>query len=61
MFIYCRESTEKQEIDTLVSLCIKEAEKLGYKDYIIYKDVQSGYSSNREEYLKMLEDIKLEK
>ena len=56
--IYCRESTEKQEIDTLVSLCIKEAEKLGYKDYIIYKDVQSGYSSNREEYLKMLEDIK---
>ena len=59
--IYCRESTEKQEIDTLVSLCIKEAEKLGYKDYTIYKDVQSGYSNNREEYLKMLEDIKAEK
>lgn len=59
--IYCRESTEKQEIDTLVSLCIKEAEKLGYKDYMIYKDVQSGYSNNREEYLKMLEDIKAEK
>lgn len=56
--IYCRESTERQEIDTLVSLCIREAEKLGYKEYTVYKDVQSGYSSNREEYLKMLEEIK---
>lgn len=56
--IYCRESTEKQEIDTLVSLCVKEAEKLGYKEYKIYKDVESGYSNTRSEYLKMLEDIK---
>ena len=56
--IYCRESTEKQEIETLVSLCIREAEKLGYKEYTVYKDVESGYSNTRSEYLKLLEDIK---
>ena len=56
--IYCRESTEKQEIETLVSLCIREAEKLGYKEYKVYKDVESGYSNTRSEYLKLLEDIK---
>lgn len=56
--IYCRESTERQEIDTLVSLCIREAEKLGYKEYTVYKDVESGYSNTRSEYLKMLEDVK---
>lgn len=59
--IYCRESTERQEIDTLVSLCIRETEKLGYKEYTVYKDIQSGYSNNRTEYMKMLEDIKAEK
>lgn len=59
--IYCRESTEKQEIETLVSLCIREAEKLGYKDYKVYKDVESGYSNTRSEYLKLLEDIKADK
>lgn len=56
--IYCRESTEKQEIDTLISLCEREAKKLGYEDYKVYKDVESGYSNTRSEYLKLLEDIK---
>ncbi|MEJ6466609.1 MULTISPECIES: recombinase family protein [Fusobacterium] len=59
--IYCRESTEKQNIDTLVSLCEKEAKKLGYSDYKIYKDIKSGYSKDREEYTKLKEDIKDEK
>ena len=59
--IYCRESTEKQNIDTLVSLCEKEAKKLGYSNYKIYKDIKSGYSKDREEYTKLKEDIKEEK
>lgn len=56
--IYCRESTEKQDIEGLVSMCEVQAKKLGYDDYTIYKDVGSGMERNRPQYLKMLEDIK---
>lgn len=58
--IYCRESTEKQDIDTLVSLCEKKAIELGFKNYRVYKDIKSGYSNEREEYKKLIEDIKKE-
>lgn len=59
--IYARESTEKQDIDTLVSMCEAEAKKLGFTHYRIYKDIGTGYSNEREEYLKLLENIKLGK
>lgn len=55
--IYCRESTEKQDITTLISMCEKAAMKLGYTEYKVYKDVKSGYSKNREEYSKLKKDI----
>lgn len=57
--IYARESTEKQDIDTLVSMCEVEAKKLGFTHYKIYKDVGTGYSNERGEYLELLENIKL--
>ena len=56
--IYCRESTDKQDIDSLISLCERKANELGLNDYKVYKDVKSGYSNEREEYLKLIEDIK---
>ena len=59
--IYCRESTSKQDIDSLVSLCSKEARKLGFKDFTVYKDVKSGYSKEREGYNQLKEDIQDEK
>lgn len=56
--IYCRESTDKQDIDSLISLCERKANELGFSNYKVYKDVKSGYSNEREEYLKLIEDIK---
>ena len=56
--IYCRESTEKQDIDSLVSLCERQAIKLGFQEYKIYKDVKTGYSNERTEYINLVNDIK---
>lgn len=59
--IYCRESTEKQDIETLISLCKKQALKLGFTNCKIFKDVESGYKNDRSQYLKLIEQIKTEK
>lgn len=56
--VYARESTEKQDIETLVRMCEVEAQKLGFTHYKVYKDVGTGYSTEREEYLKLLEAIR---
>ena len=58
--IYCRESTDKQDINSLISLCERKAIELGINDYKVYKDVKSGYSNEREEYIKLINDIKSE-
>ncbi|MEG0517173.1 MAG: recombinase family protein [Cetobacterium sp.] len=59
--IYARESTDKQDINTLVGMCEAEAKKLGFTHYKVYKDVGTGYSNEREEYIKLLENIKIGK
>ena len=56
--IYCRESTDKQDIDGLVAMCEVQAKKLGFTDYTIYKDVGSGMERNRPNYLRLLDDVK---
>lgn len=56
--IYARESTEKQNIETLISICETKAKELGFQEIIIYKDVESGYSNDRKEYLDLLEEIR---
>lgn len=55
--IYCRESTERQDISTLISMCEKAAHDLGFDTYKIYKDIKSGYSKDREEYSQLKNDI----
>lgn len=55
--IYCRESTEKQDIDSLIALCQREAKKLKLQNIKIYYDVASGYSKEREQYNKLKNDI----
>lgn len=59
--IYCRESTSKQDINSLITLCTRAAKDLGYQKYTIYKDVKSGYSKERDEYQKLKKDIQEEK
>lgn len=59
--IYCRESTSKQDINSLITLCTRAAKDLGYQEYTIYKDVKSGYSKERDEYQKLKKDIQEEK
>jgi len=56
--IYARESTEKQNIETLISICETKAKELGFQDILVYKDVESGYSNDRKEYLELLEEIR---
>lgn len=56
--IYCRESTDKQDIESLVAMCERQALELGIKEYRVYKDIKSGYSAEREEYIKLINDIK---
>lgn len=55
--IYCRESTEKQNIKTLVDMCLEHAKKLGLKNIKVYDDVASGYSQDRDEYIQLKNDI----
>lgn len=55
--IYCRESTEKQNISTLVDMCVEHAKKLGLKNIKVYDDVASGYTHERDEYIQLKNDI----
>ena len=56
--VYARESTEKQNIETLISICETKAKELGFQEILVYKDVESGYSNDRKEYLELLEEIR---
>lgn len=55
--IYCRESTEKQDIESLIALCKREAKKLNLQNIKVYSDVASGYTKEREQYSQLKKDI----
>ena len=55
--IYCRESTEKQNIQSLIDMCKKAAKKINLQNIKVYYDVASGYNKDREQYNKLKEDI----
>ncbi len=55
--IYCRESTEKQNIQSLIDMCKKAAKKINLQNIKVYYDVASGYNKDREQYSKLKEDI----
>lgn len=55
--IYCRESTEKQDIESLIALCQREVKKLKLQNVKVYADVASGYTREREQYNLLKKDI----
>ena len=40
--IYCRERTEKQNIQSLIDMCKKAAKKINLQNIKVYYDVASG-------------------
>ena len=57
--IYCRVSTEEQNVDTQEEQCRLYCERMNYTVFKVYKDVISGTKSSRPEFNKMLDDMRL--
>ena len=56
--IYCRVSTDEQDVDKQEFQCKKYAEASNLEVYKVYKDIISGTTSSRPEFNKMLEDMR---
>ena len=55
--IYCRVSTEKQELEQQINACIKFCEYKGYK-YEVFSDVMTGKHLDRPAFIEMLKRIR---
>ena len=56
--VYCRVSTEEQNIDTQEEICRKFCKKNSYNIFKVYKDVISGTTSSRPQFNKLIEDMR---
>jgi putative DNA-invertase from lambdoid prophage Rac len=56
--IYCRVSTDEQDVDKQEFLCREYCNKKGFEIYRIYNDVISGSKANRPEFNELLEDMR---
>jgi DNA invertase Pin-like site-specific DNA recombinase len=56
--IYCRVSTDEQDVDKQEFQCKSYAESKEFEVYKVYKDIISGTTSSRPEFNKMLEDMR---
>lgn len=56
--IYCRVSTEEQNVDNQEYICKKFCESNDLEIYKVYKDVISGTKTSRPEFDKMLGDMR---
>lgn len=59
--IYCRISTEEQNLDNQYLTCKDYCERNNIEIYKVYKDVISGKTTNRPEFNKLLEDMRARK
>jgi DNA invertase Pin-like site-specific DNA recombinase len=55
--IYCRVSTDNQELEQQIKACISFAEYKGY-EYEIFKDIMTGKHLQRPDFIKMLERLR---
>jgi DNA invertase Pin-like site-specific DNA recombinase len=56
--IYCRVSTEDQNVDTQEKMCLEACKHQNLEVYKVYKDIMSGKSTSRPEFNQMLEDMR---
>lgn len=56
--IYCRVSTDEQDVDKQEYLCSEYCKRNNLEVYKIYKDVISGTKSSRPEFNQLLEDMR---
>jgi len=56
--IYCRVSTEEQDVNKQEDICKRHCEINNFEIYKIYKDVISGTKASRPSFNKLLEDMR---
>lgn len=56
--IYCRVSTEEQNVDTQEQICLEYCKRMNYEIYKVYKDIISGKTTSRPEFNRMLEEMR---
>jgi len=56
--IYCRISTENQNVDNQKFICEEYCKRNGFEVFKIYKDVISGTKQSRPEFNKLLNDMR---
>lgn len=56
--IYCRISTENQNVDNQKDLCLEFCKRQSHEVFKIYKDVISGTTSSRPQFNKLIEDMR---
>lgn len=56
--IYARVSTEDQNTDHQIKICMEWANNNGHEVYKVYKDVISGTKTSRPEFNQLLEDMR---
>lgn len=57
--IYCRVSTDEQNVDSQEAHCLEYCQRMGYEVFKVYKDVYTGTSDNRPMFNELLHDMRL--
>lgn len=57
--VYCRVSTEEQNLNSQELACLDYCAKQGYEVYKVYKDVMSGKNPLRPSFNELLNDMRL--
>lgn len=56
--IYCRVSTDKQDLERQIDYCEKHCEIKGWEVYKVYSDIISGSASSRPGFNELLKDMR---
>lgn len=56
--IYCRVSTDKQELEQQIAACKRFCDYRGFEVGAVYSEIVSGAKAKRPQYLKMVQDLR---